>query len=123
MSDNKPAFKVDIKAEGGASKAVSLFAFWRKEDGKLRGSLDGKIVQLSVMLEDGSTHHVKLKPGTKYADHFINCYENEAHAAKFAGPKPSGSDDDIFSAGTSKPRTGTNDAAGDSDAPEEDLPF
>ena len=118
MSDNKPAFKVDIKAEGGASKAVSLFAFWRKEDGKLRGSLDGKIVQLSVKLEDGSVHHVKRKDGGKYADHFINCYENEAHVAKFAGPKSSGSDDDIFSAGTSKP--GTFDGQGDLD---DSIPF
>ena len=120
MSDKqKPAFKVSVKPEQGGGKAVQLAAFWRKEDGKLRGSLDGKIVQLSVKLEDGTVHHVKRKDGGRFMDHYVNLFEEEGNAQKFAASAPSSSaDDDIFGSPQTK---GTFDVEGDLDGSE--IPF
>ncbi len=132
MSDKqKPAFKVSVKPEQGGGKAVQLAAFWRKDDGKLRGSLDGKIVQLSVKLEDGTNedgtpryvvHHVKRKEGSKWMDHYVNLFEEEGSASKFAGAAqaPSGADDDIFGS-PQQSKTGMFDGNGDLD--EDSIPF
>jgi hypothetical protein len=116
LSDKpKPAFKVSVKPEQGGGKAVQLAVFWRKDDGKLRGSLDGKIVQLSVKLEDGTVHHVKRKDGGRFMDHYVNLFEEEQSAAKFASPAPaSGADDDIFGS-PQQPKTGMFDGKGDLD--------
>ncbi len=122
MSDKpKPAFRVSVKPEQGGGKAVQLAAFWRKDDGKLRGSLDGKIVQLSVKLEDGTVHHVKRKPDSKFVDHYVNLFE-EGSSSKFAGAAPaSGSDDDIFGS-SQQSKTGMFDGSGDL-LPDDDIPF
>jgi hypothetical protein len=119
---SKPDFKVSIKPEQGGGKATYLFAFWRKDDGKLRGSLDGKIVQLSVKLEDGTVVHVKRKPDSKYADHYVNLFEEEGSTSKFAGAAqaPSGADDDIFGS-PQQSKTGMFDGSGDLD--EDSIPF
>ena len=101
----KPALKIVIKPESGDAKAAALFAYWRK-DGKLRGSLDGNVEQVAVKFKDGSVMRVKRKENG-YPDHYINAYEEAAHDAKFAGPKP---------------RTGTNDAAGDFGFDDDDGP-
>lgn len=123
MSDKqKPAFKVSVKPEQGGGKAVQIAAFWRKEDGKLNGSLDGKIVQLSVRLEDGTVHHVKRKPNSKFCDHYVNLFEEEGSSSKFAGTSPvSGSDDDIFGS-SQQSTTGMFDGKGDL-VDDSDIPF
>ena len=124
MSDKqKPAFKVSVKPEQGGGKAVQIAAFWRKDDGKLRGSLDGKIVQLSVKLEDGTVHHVKRKEGGKWMDHYVNLFEEEGNAQKFAGAAPaqSGSDDDIFGS-PQQSKTGMFDGKGDL-VDDDSIPF
>ena len=123
MSDKqKPAFKVSVKPEQGGGKAVQLAAFWRKDDGKLRGSLDGKIVQLSVKLEDGTVVHVKRKPDSKWMDHYVNLFEEEGSTSKFAGAAqaPSGADDDIFGP-PQQSKTGMFD--GNGDLVDDDVPF
>ena len=105
----KPALKIVIKPESSGAKAAALFAYWRK-DGKLRGSMDGNVEQIAVKFKDGSVMRVKRKENG-YPDHYINAYEEAAHDAKFAGP--------------SKPRVGTNDAAGDfgDDFVDDSIPF
>jgi hypothetical protein len=123
LSDKpKPAFKVSVKPEQGGGKAVQLAAFWRKDDGKLRGSLDGKIVQLSVKLEDGTVCHVKRKPDSKWMDHYVNLFEEEGSASKFAGAAqaPSAADDDIFGS-PQQSKTGMFDGSGDLD--DSEIPF
>ena len=111
---------MSVKPEQGGGKAVQIAAWWRKDDGKLRGSLDGKIVQLSVKFEDGTVHHVKRKEGGKWMDHYVNLFEEEGNAQKFAGTATaqSGADDDIFGSPQTK---GTFDGEGDLDGSE--IPF
>ena len=112
---------MSVKPEQGGGKAVQIAAWWRKDDGKLRGSLDGKIVQLSVKLEDGTVHHVKRKDGGKWMDHYVNLFEEEGNAQKFAAPAPSsGADDDIFGSPQTK---GTFDGEGDLAPDDDPIPF
>lgn len=120
MSDKKkPDFKVNVKPEQGGGKAGQVFYFYRKEDGKFRGSLDGDIEQLSIKYKGGRVIHLKLKPDSKYCDHYINLFEEEGNAQKFAAPAPSSSaDDDIFGSPQTK---GTFDGEGDLDGSE--IPF
>jgi hypothetical protein len=82
MNDRKkPCLKIVIKPETPGAKGIPLFAYWR-HDGKLRGSMDGEIEQIAIKLRNGVVHRIQLKEGTRYADHYINAYEDDAPAER-----------------------------------------
>lgn len=58
MAGNRPELKISIKATDGGER-VSLFAFWRRDNGRLSGSLDRRVKGIRVVMEDGT--HVDLR--------------------------------------------------------------
>lgn len=72
MAGNKPELKIAIKPVDGGER-VSLFAFWRRDNGKLSGSLDRRVKGIRVVLEDGS--HVDLRRVDGKHTHWIDCFE------------------------------------------------
>ncbi len=71
----KPEIKIAIKdAESG--QVTSLFAFWRNDNGKLSGRLDGRVKAMKVLLDDGSVVTLR-RTDEKRTSHYINCYEND----------------------------------------------
>lgn len=74
MESNKPKIKVSIKSKNG-SENVSIFAAWVRPDGKLSATLDKKIRQLAVQMEDGSVHRI-TRDGDGKPSHWINVYDS-----------------------------------------------
>lgn len=73
MAGNKPELKISAKDKDGGER-VSLFAFWRNDNGKLSGSLDSRIKGMRVFLEDGGHVDVKRRDDGK-GTHWIDCFE------------------------------------------------
>jgi hypothetical protein len=90
---DKPKIKVSIKPMTTGAKDVPLFAAWDK-GGRLSASLDRKIVELAVKLDDGSIVRVKRKEDG-WPDHYINIYDNsQTSPAPRAAKVQAQSDDD-----------------------------
>jgi hypothetical protein len=93
MAGNKPEVKVAIKSVDGGNR-VDLFAFWRRDNGKLSGSMDRKVRGIRVYLEDGTHQDLKRIDGNKHS-HWIDCYEERPPAPDMERGAPSGGSDDF----------------------------
>jgi hypothetical protein len=80
MAD-KPEIKVFFKRADG-SGYVDLCAFWRGDNGMLRGSLDRKVVAIKVLRDDGSFEVITAGEKGRVEGMFLNCrIEGEARGA------------------------------------------
>ena len=85
MSGNRPELKIAIKPRDGSGERVSLFAFWRGQNGKLSGQLDRRVVELAAKLEDGTIVRAKRSTDGK-STHFIDAFEERATQARAEEP-------------------------------------
>lgn len=94
MSGNKPEIKIAIKPVDGGNR-VDLFAFWRRDNGKLSGSLDKRIRGVRIVMEDGTKHDLYKRDGKH--THWIDCFEGRPPADNFganeSGDSGGGGDD------------------------------
>lgn len=67
----KPEIKVFFKRADG-SGYVDLCAFWRGDNGMLRGSLDRRVVAIKVLREDGSSEVLKAGEKGRVEGMFLN---------------------------------------------------
>lgn len=79
---NRPELKITIKPVDGGER-VSLFAFWRRDNGKLNGSLDRRVRGIRVVLDDGT--HVDLRRVDGKHTHWIDCFEERNDGKREAG--------------------------------------
>jgi hypothetical protein len=78
---NKPAIKVAIKSRSGDGGRVSVCAAWRDDaTGRLRASLDKRVVRMVLVLDDGSKVDVQRGADGK-PTHFVDIFENEERGA------------------------------------------
>jgi hypothetical protein len=100
---SKPEIKVFFKRADG-SGYVDLCAFWRGDNGMLRGSLDRRVVAIKVLREDGTSEVLTAGEKGRVEGMFLNCrVEGEQRGApparaaaptKFRIPRsPSAADD------------------------------
>lgn len=78
-SGDKPRIRVAIKPKDGGER-ISLIAAWQRDDGKLSATLDRRIVELAVKLDDGSIVRVKRGADGK-ASHWIDVFDNAAQSS------------------------------------------
>lgn len=80
----KPAIKVFLKPING-SGFVDLVAYWRGDNGMLRGAFDRSIDTITIVRKDGAT--VTLRPDEKgrVDGYYINARE-ESGSASSRGP-------------------------------------
>lgn len=71
---DKPRIKVALKERGEGHKNVSILAAWDR-DGKLSASLDKKVVELAVKMDDGTIIRVKRDAEGK-TTHFVNVFDD-----------------------------------------------
>jgi hypothetical protein len=69
----KPRIKVALKAKGEGTKNVSILAAWDR-DGRLSASLDKRVVELAVKMDDGEIIRVKRDADGK-TTHFVNVFD------------------------------------------------
>lgn len=86
MAGNKPEVKVAIKGVDGGNR-VDLFAFWRRDNGRLSGALDRRVKGIRVYTEDGKYHDVKRIDGNKHT-HWIDCYEERPSVPDLDARRP-----------------------------------
>jgi len=92
--NSKPKIKVAIKSKAAGAQTISLFAAW-DNDGRLSASLDKRVLELAVKLDDGNIVRVKRGADGK-PDHWINVYDNASSAPTRAAqpaPEVDGTDD------------------------------
>ena len=89
---NKPEIKIAIKPTEGGGSRVDLFAFWRRDNGKLSGALDRRVKGIRVYLEDGTQQTLRRIDGNKHS-HWIDCYEDAPPPPRDARPPSGGRDD------------------------------
>lgn len=82
----KPRIKVALKEKGEGTKNVSILAAWDR-DGKLSASLDKRVVELAVKMDDGTIIRVKRTEDGK-TTHFVNVFDEGLSAAPVARPAP-----------------------------------
>src|SRR5690606_41457019 len=83
MAGTRPELKISIKATDGGER-VSLFALWRRDNGRLSGSLDRRVKGIRVVMEDGT--HVDLRRVDGKPTHCVDCSGENG-----GGPRHSGS--------------------------------
>lgn len=88
MAGQKPELKIAIKDVDGGDRTY-LLAFWRRDNGKLSGSLDSKVKGIVVVLEDGTKINVYRKDGKH--THWIDAFEEGSGGARAErhDPQPS----------------------------------
>jgi hypothetical protein len=89
MAGNKPEVKIAIKGVDGGNR-VDLFAFWRRDNGKLSGALDRRVKGIRVYLEDGTHQDLRRTEGNRHS-HWIDCYEDGPPVPRDVAP-PSNDD-------------------------------
>ena|SRR5690606_8671835 len=72
MAGQRPELKIAIKDVDGGDRTY-LLAFWRRDNGRLSGSLDSKVKGIVVHLEDGTKIAVHRKDGKH--THWIDAFE------------------------------------------------
>lgn len=73
MSGNKPAIRITCKRRGGDGR-VGLFAFWRRDDGKMSGGMERRVKRIVVLMDDGTKIDIQ-RTGEKETTHYIDCWE------------------------------------------------
>ena len=97
MAD-KPRIKVSLKHKDGG-ESLSIFAAWDKDDGKLSATMDKRISQIAIKMEDGTVHRVTRDDSGK-PSHWVNIYDDgptgsrPAQRSSYSAPRR-GSDDDL----------------------------
>lgn len=112
---DKPRIKVAVKPKDGGTR-ISVLAAWEREDGKLSASLDKRVVELALKLDDGTIVRVKRGADGK-PTHWIDVFDEALNAP---APRAAARAQPRAAAGGAAPANAGWDFGGDDT---DDLPF